>query len=90
MNIAIAEVLARTDLTERAKRSTIEVMAKEHRKIIRDCFDDWSHSEIWFKCRLMVAHKMILESDLDNLTTETAEHIRTMFHDDFGSSKSKS
>lgn len=81
MNEAVAEVLSRTDLTERAKRSTIEDMAKNHRQIIRDCFDGWSHSDIWIKCRLLVAHGLIEEGDLGFLTSETAEHIRSMFHD---------
>jgi hypothetical protein len=82
MNEAVAEVLARADLTERAKRSTIEDMAKKHRQIIHDCFDGWSHSDIWLKCRLLVAHGMIDEADLGPLTSETAEHIRSMFHDE--------
>jgi hypothetical protein len=76
MNEAVAEVLSRTDLTERAKRSTIEEVAKNHRQIIRDCFDGW------LKCRLLVAHGMIEEGDLGPLTSETAEHIRSMFHDE--------
>jgi hypothetical protein len=81
MNQAVAEVLARTDLTERAKRVRVETLAKEHHRIIRDCFNDWSRSQVWFKCRLLVGHGMIEEDDLGPLTLETAEHIRSMFHE---------
>jgi len=82
MNEEVAEVLARRDLTERAKRAAVEEMAKKHRQIIRHCFDDWGRSEIWLKCRLLVAHGILEERDLDSLTPETAQHIRSMFQEE--------
>lgn len=82
MNEEVAEVLERRDLTERAKRATVEDMAKRHRQIISQCFDDWGRSKIWAKCRLLVAHGILEERDLDSLTPETAHHIRSMFHDE--------
>ena len=81
MNREVAEILARSDLTERAKRATIEEMAKENRRIIGHCFDDWGRSEIWLKCRLMVAHGFLEERDLNGLTVETADRIRSMFNE---------
>ena len=82
MNEEFVEILARRDLTERAKRVSIEEMAKRHRQIIRDCFDDWGQSEIWLKCRLLVAHDILEERDLNSLTPETARQIRSMFYEE--------
>jgi hypothetical protein len=78
MNAEVAVILAQDDMTARAKRVKVYEIAQQTHYLIMDCFDHWKRSNIWLKCRAMMKHGVLEEKDLEHLTPETADHIRSM------------
>ncbi len=82
MNAEVGAILARADLTARAKRVEVHRVVQRHHHMIALCFEDWKRSTMWLKCRLMVKHRILEEKDLAGVSSETAEHIRAMRTDE--------
>lgn len=51
-------------------------LIKKWDKVVADCFDDWSRSELFFKILYLIKHKVITDAEVDQLSEETKEQIK--------------
>ncbi len=45
-------------------------------KVIGDCFNDWSRSEIIFNILFLIKHQVITDEEIDQLSDETKKRIK--------------
>ena len=53
-------------------------LIKKWDKIVADCFDDWSRSNIIFNILFLIKHQVITDEEIDQLSDETKERLK--FH----------
>ena len=53
-------------------------LIKKWDKIIADCFDDWSRSNIIYHILFLIKHQVITDEEIDQLSDETQKRLK--FH----------
>ena len=53
-------------------------LTKKWDKMIADCFDDWSRSDIIFNILFLIKHQVITDEEIERLSDETKERLK--FH----------
>ena len=51
-------------------------LIKKQDKMVADCFDDWSRSNVIFKILFLIRYQVVTKEEIDNLSDETRERIK--------------
>lgn len=55
-------------------------LIKKWDKVVADCFDGWCRSELFFfKILFLIKHQVITDAEVDQLSEETKEQIKSYF-----------
>lgn len=54
-------------------------LIKKWDKVVADCFDDWSRSELFFKILFLIKYQVITDAEIEKLSDETKEQIKFYF-----------
>ena len=82
VNRELAQVLARSDITEDEKRHQVYERMRERDRDIADCFNGWRRSELPITALFLRKHGLLTNAHLQHLSSEAAAMLRERYPED--------